>query len=187
VRLSTMPVQHGESVVMRLLHRKTKLLALDGLGMPTEMLARLRRLLQRTTGMILVTGPTGSGKTTTLYAALAELNSTETKSSPSRPGRVQAAGHQPGAGERQDRPQLFVVLRSALRQDPDIILVAKCATKRRRRSVCVPRSPATWCCRHCTPRMRRPTRSASSTWGAVLHGGHIDPCGAGAAARAPQL
>src|SRR5688572_31124481 len=79
VRLSTMPVQYGESVVMRLLSRKSGLLSLDGIGMPAAMLKRFREILQRSNGMALVTGPTGSGKTTTLYAALAELNSVEKK------------------------------------------------------------------------------------------------------------
>src|SRR5687768_6077263 len=70
VRISTMPTQHGESVVMRLLNRSSGLLTLEHLGMPAPMLARFRDILGRVSGTVLVTGPTGSGKTTTLYAAL---------------------------------------------------------------------------------------------------------------------
>ena len=126
VRLSTMPVQHGESVVMRLLNRKAKLLSMDGLGMPTEMLARFQRLLQRTNGMILVTGPTGSGKTTTLYAALGEINSTEKKIiTVEDPVEYKLPGiNQVQVNDRIDL-SFSVVLRSALRQDPDIILVGE--------------------------------------------------------------
>jgi len=83
VRVSTMPVQFGESVVMRLLDQSGAMFKLEGTGMPPAMLERFRRLLQRPHGMVLVTGPTGSGKTTTLYAA-----------------------GQPGAGQRQDRVDL---------------------------------------------------------------------------------
>src|SRR5712691_9239001 len=70
VRLSAMPTQHGESVVMRLLNRQSGLLGLDHLGMPATMLERFRAIIHRGSGTVLVTGPTGSGKTTTLYAAL---------------------------------------------------------------------------------------------------------------------
>ncbi len=79
VRVSTMPVQFGESVVLRLLDQSAGVFDLDATGMPPEMLVRFRQLLQRPHGMVLVTGPTGSGKTTTLYAGLAELNSPEKK------------------------------------------------------------------------------------------------------------
>lgn len=74
IRISTMPVQHGESVVMRLLDQSAGILSLEQVGMPAEILTRFRRQLKRLHGMILVTGPTGSGKTTTLYGALNELN-----------------------------------------------------------------------------------------------------------------
>ena len=74
VRMSTMPVQYGESVVMRLLDQSSGILSLAETGMPPAILSRFRRQLKRPHGMILVTGPTGSGKTTTLYGALSELN-----------------------------------------------------------------------------------------------------------------
>ena len=69
-----MPVQHGESVVMRLLNQSAGLRKLEASGIPNDLLVRLRQQLRRPHGMILVTGPTGSGKTTTLYGALSELN-----------------------------------------------------------------------------------------------------------------
>ena len=126
VRMSTMPTQYGESVVMRLLNQSTGLLTLERLGMPPAILARLREVIHRPAGMILVTGPTGSGKTTTLYAALEEINSPERKiitvEDPveyrlSRINQVQV----------QDKIDLTFgrVLRSALRQDPDVILVGE--------------------------------------------------------------
>jgi MSHA biogenesis protein MshE len=126
VRLSTMPVQHGESVVMRLLARKSALLSLDLLGMPPDMLVRYRQLMQRTNGMILVTGPTGSGKTTTLYATLAEINSTEKKIiTVEDPVEYRLAGvNQVQVNEKIDL-SFSIVLRSSLRQDPDVILVGE--------------------------------------------------------------
>jgi len=126
VRLSTMPVQYGESVVMRLLNRKSAVLSLDHLGMPPEMLKRFRQLAQRTNGMILVTGPTGSGKTTTLYAALAEINSTEKKIiTVEDPVEYRLAGINQVQVNEKIELSFSLVLRSALRQDPDIILVGE--------------------------------------------------------------
>jgi MSHA biogenesis protein MshE len=126
VRLSTMPVQYGESVVMRLLNRKAGLLSLDHLGMPADMLTRFRHVLQRSNGMVLVTGPTGSGKTTTLYAALAEINSVEKKIiTVEDPVEYRL----PGVNQVQVNDKIDLtfssVLRSALRQDPDVILVGE--------------------------------------------------------------
>lgn len=126
VRLSTMPVQYGESVVMRLLDQSSGILSLDDLGMEPELLGRLRSLVRQPHGMVLVTGPTGSGKTTTLYAALNELNSAEKKiitvEDPveyrlSRVNQVQV----------NEKIELTFarVLRTALRQDPDIILIGE--------------------------------------------------------------
>ena len=126
VRISTMPTQYGESVVMRLLNQGSGLLTLDRLGMPPKILERMQAVLRRPSGMVLVTGPTGSGKTTTLYAALAELNTSERKiitvEDPVEyrlPGINQVQVH--------DKIELTFgrVLRSALRQDPDVILVGE--------------------------------------------------------------
>jgi len=126
VRLSTMPVQYGESVVMRLLNRKAGLLSLDHLGMPADMLARFRHVLKRSNGMVLVTGPTGSGKTTTLYAALAEINSVEKKIiTVEDPVEYRLAGVNQVQVNEKIELTFSSVLRSALRQDPDVILVGE--------------------------------------------------------------
>ncbi len=79
VRISSMPTQYGETIVMRLLHRAGGVHQLADLGMSPEMLERFGKAIHRYTGMVLVTGPTGSGKTTTLYAALNELNKPDCK------------------------------------------------------------------------------------------------------------
>ena len=126
VRVSTMPVQYGESVVMRLLDQSSGVLSLEETGMPIELLPRFRRQLQRPHGMILVTGPTGSGKTTTLYGALSELN---------EPGKKIITVEDPVEYRLPRINQVQVnnkiglnfsnVLRTTLRQDPDILLVGE--------------------------------------------------------------
>ena len=126
VRMSTMPVQYGESVVMRLLDQSSGILSLTETGMPAEILTRFRRQLKRPHGMILVTGPTGSGKTTTLYGALSELNQSSNKiitvEDPVeyRLSRVNQVQVNPKIGLTFSN-----VLRSTLRQDPDILLVGE--------------------------------------------------------------
>lgn len=126
VRISTMPTQYGESVVMRLLNQSGSLLELDKLGMPPDMLERFRVILRRSSGMVLVTGPTGSGKTTTLYAGLAEINSTENKIiTVEDPVEYRLPGiNQVQVNEKIDLT-FARVLRSALRQDPDVMLVGE--------------------------------------------------------------
>jgi MSHA biogenesis protein MshE len=126
VRISTMPTQYGESVVMRLLNQRAGVITLERLGMPDNILARFREAINRPTGMILVTGPTGSGKTTTLYSALSELNTVErnviTVEDP-------VEYRLPGINQVQVNEKIELtfsrVLRSALRQDPDVILVGE--------------------------------------------------------------
>ena len=126
VRVSTLPLQNGESVVMRLLDQSTGVLALDSLGMPEHVLEPLRRLLRDPHGVILVTGPTGSGKTTTLYSALRELNDPEKKiitvEDPVEYRLPRICQVQVNARIGLDFPR---VLRTALRQDPDIVLVGE--------------------------------------------------------------
>jgi MSHA biogenesis protein MshE len=126
VRMSTMPLHYGESVVMRLLNRESGLLGLDTLGMPAAMLERFRGIIQRVSGMVLVTGPTGSGKTTTLYAALNELNSPSRKIiTVEDPVEYRVRGlNQIQVNEKIDL-SFATVLRSVLRQDPDVILVGE--------------------------------------------------------------
>lgn len=126
VRVSTMPVQYGESVVMRLLDQSQGLLDLDATGMPPRLLARFRNLIRKPHGMILVTGPTGSGKTTTLYGALTELNRPEVKVITAEDPIEYRL---PRITQVQVHPKIGLdfasVLRASLRQDPDIILVGE--------------------------------------------------------------
>ncbi len=126
VRLSTLPVQFGESVVMRLLLQDTAHLQLDALAMPPVLLKRLRAALHAQQGLVLVTGPTGSGKTTTLYAALAECNRPEHKIiTVEDPVEYRLPGlNQVQVNDKVDL-SFARVLRAALRQDPDIILVGE--------------------------------------------------------------
>ena len=126
VRISTMPVQWGESVVMRLLNPFLGVLTLEQVGMPKGILERYRRMIHSPNGMMLVTGPTGSGKTTTLYASLLELNRPESKIlTVEDPIEYRIAG----INQTQVNPKIELtfgrVLRSMLRQDPDIILVGE--------------------------------------------------------------
>lgn len=126
VRLSTMPIQNGESVVMRLLDQSSDMLNLNILGMNQELLKRFRHNIHRPHGLVLVTGPTGSGKTTTLYSALNELN---------EPGKKIITVEDPVEYRLQRINQVQVnphigltfakVLRTALRQDPDIVLIGE--------------------------------------------------------------
>jgi MSHA biogenesis protein MshE len=126
VRISTLPSQYGESVVMRLLGQGDAARRIDEIGMPQAMLRRMREVLSRSSGMVLVTGPTGSGKTTTLYAALAEVDAEQQKiitvEDPIEyrlPGLTQV--------QVNDKIELSFarVLRACLRQDPDVILVGE--------------------------------------------------------------
>ena len=126
VRMSTMPVEHGESCVLRILDQSAGLTALDDTGMNASMLAAFRRMINLPYGLILVTGPTGSGKTTTLYGALNELN---------QPGQKIITAEDPveyklaRINQVQVNPTIGLdfasVLRAGLRQDPDIILVGE--------------------------------------------------------------
>ena len=126
VLISTLPTQHGESVVMRLLNQSAGLLSLDNLGLPEPVAQAVTRALDRPNGMLLVTGPTGSGKTTTLYAALNALNNTERKIiTVEDPIEYRL----PGLNQVQVMDKIDLsfarVLRSALRQDPDVILIGE--------------------------------------------------------------
>jgi MSHA biogenesis protein MshE len=126
VRIATCPTQYGEAVVMRLLRQDGGMVGLDKLGMPPEMLKRFREIIRRSNGMILVTGPTGSGKTTTLYSALSEINTIDQKIiTVEDPVEYRL----PGINQVQVNEKIGLsfssVLRSALRQDPDVILVGE--------------------------------------------------------------
>jgi general secretion pathway protein E len=126
LRVSTMPALNGESVVLRILDRSSVALEFPALGFTGEGLAGFERLLQEPNGIILVTGPTGSGKTTTLYAALSSLNNESRKLfTVEDPIEYQLAG----VNQIQVNPKIGLTfataLRSILRQDPDIILVGE--------------------------------------------------------------
>lgn len=126
VRLSTLPTQHGESVVMRLLDQSAGVIGLDKVGLPQHLLTRMRRIIREPHGILLVTGPTGSGKTTTLYGALNELNEPSKKiitvEDPVeyRLSRINQVQVHPQIGLTFSK-----VLRACLRQDPDILLVGE--------------------------------------------------------------
>jgi MSHA biogenesis protein MshE len=126
VRLSTMPLQYGESVVMRLLDQSGGLLSMEKVGMPEELLNRFRSFIRRPHGLLLVTGPTGSGKTTTLYGALNELNRSEKKIiTVEDPVEYRL----PRVNQVQIHEKIGLsfarVLRAALRQDPDVVMVGE--------------------------------------------------------------
>ncbi|HEX4193783.1 MAG TPA: type II secretion system ATPase GspE [Stellaceae bacterium] len=126
LRISTMPTLHGEGVVMRILDRASLVHDLAALGFSDAMLAPFLGVLDRPQGILLVTGPTGSGKTTTLYTSLMRLNSTERKLfTVEDPIEYQLEG----VNQIQVKPQIGLtfaqVLRSVLRQDPDIIMVGE--------------------------------------------------------------
>ncbi|PSJ47762.1 MSHA biogenesis protein MshE [Zobellella endophytica] len=126
VRMATMPVQHGEAVVLRLLDQSGGVRTLAQSGMPDELLRAFRRRLASPNGIILVTGPTGSGKTTTLYGALNELNTPDRKIITAedpveyRLSRINQVQVNARIGLTFAR-----ILRTSLRQDPDVLLIGE--------------------------------------------------------------
>ncbi|HEX2815239.1 MAG TPA: ATPase, T2SS/T4P/T4SS family [Phenylobacterium sp.] len=126
LRVATSPTINGESVVLRLLDRTNLTLDFAALGFEGEVLAKLREILARPNGVVLVTGPTGSGKTTTLYAALNELNTPQRKIlTIEDPIEYRLAG----VNQTQVNPTIGLTfaaaLRSFLRQDPDVMMVGE--------------------------------------------------------------
>ncbi len=126
VRLSTMPLPYGESAVMRLLNQSKGIATFDKLGMPADLLNRFRRNVHSPYGLIAVTGPTGSGKTSTLYSALKELNTPDVKIiTVEDPVEYRLEG----VNQVQVNPKIELtfarVLRTILRQDPDIVLIGE--------------------------------------------------------------
>jgi general secretion pathway protein E len=126
VRVSVVPTGHGESVVLRLLAALDRPASIEELGLPTDMLRRFRRALQRPSGLVIVTGPTGSGKTTTLYAALQtrdaaaeKIMTVEDPIEYDLPSVTQVAVASRGSVGFAD------ALRSLLRQDPDVVLIGE--------------------------------------------------------------
>jgi general secretion pathway protein E len=126
VRVSTLPTAFGERVVLRLLDKSGSVLALEDIGMEEGVLKQINRMIHRSHGVFLVTGPTGSGKTTTLYAAISRLNTREKNIiTVEDPIEYQLAG----VGQIQVNPKINLTfangLRSILRQDPDVIMVGE--------------------------------------------------------------
>ncbi|WNG15570.1 type II secretion system ATPase GspE [Cystobacter fuscus] len=130
IRLSTIPTTYGERIVMRLLDKNTTLLDLTELGMAKSMLDQMEHLIRRPHGIILVTGPTGSGKTTTLYGALSRINTPDLNIlTVEDPVEYQLKG----IGQMAISPKIGLTfaqgLRSFLRQDPDVIMVGEIRDK----------------------------------------------------------
>ncbi|UCF14484.1 MAG: type II secretion system ATPase GspE [Phycisphaerales bacterium] len=126
VRVSVIPMLHGEAVVLRLLDRSAVLLGLEKLGMSAHDLNTTRMILERPHGIILVTGPTGSGKTTTLYACLSRINDVERKIiTIEDPIEYQLHGTNQIQVSRKAGLTFAKGLRSILRHDPDVILVGE--------------------------------------------------------------
>jgi general secretion pathway protein E len=126
IRVSTVPVAHGERIVLRLQDRSAGLLNLDQIGMDGEVLTAFRALIHQPHGILLVTGPTGSGKTTTLYAGLSEVNRPDINIlTVEDPIEYQVKG----IGQMAVNPKISLTfasgLRAYLRQDPDVILVGE--------------------------------------------------------------
>lgn len=126
VRVSTLPSAHGERVVLRLLDKRRASLDLQHLGMAADTLAQFEQILARPHGIFLVTGPTGSGKTTSLYAALTRLND-QTRNILTVEDPIEY--HLPGIGQTPVNPKVQMTfargLRAILRQDPDVVMVGE--------------------------------------------------------------
>ena len=126
LRVSTVPTVYGESVVMRVLDRASVRFGLEDMGFERDTLERFNQLVHRPHGILLVTGPTGSGKTTTLYAALAKLDSTSQKIiTVEDPVEYQLEGINQIQVHTQINLTFANALRSILRQDPDIIMIGE--------------------------------------------------------------
>ena len=126
LRVSVLPTSHGERVVLRLLEKENRLLNLTEMGFSAERLSSIQQLIQLAHGIILVTGPTGSGKTTTLYAALSQINAPDKNIiTVEDPVEYQLLG----IGQMQVNPKINLTfaagLRSILRQDPDVIMIGE--------------------------------------------------------------
>jgi general secretion pathway protein E len=165
VRVSTLPSNHGERVVLRLLDKQAGRLDLAELGMDPATEARMADLIARPHGIVLVTGPTGSGKSTTLYAALMRLND--------RSRNIMTVEDPieydlDGIGQTQVNPKVELTfargLRAILRQDPDVVMVGEIRDLETARIAVQASLTGHWCCRPCIPTPRSARSPAWSTW-----------------------
>jgi general secretion pathway protein E len=129
-RVSTLPIVHGERIVLRILDKGNVLLGLDRIGMEPNVLKLFRKLVHMPEGIVLVTGPTGSGKTTTLYSALSEINSTEMNViTVEDPVEYKLSGISQMNVNRKIELDFAKGLRHILRQDPDVIMIGEIRDK----------------------------------------------------------
>ncbi len=129
-RVSTLPTTHGERIVLRILDKSNVVLGMDRIGMNEKLLKAFRKVIQMPEGIVLVTGPTGSGKTTTLYSAIAEINNSETNIiTIEDPVEYKIAG----ISQMNVNPKIELDfakgLRHILRQDPDVIMIGEIRDK----------------------------------------------------------
>jgi len=130
LRVSTLPTMFGESVVIRILDRKVVNLDLDALGFPDDMLVYVKQVIERPNGIVIVTGPTGSGKTTTLYSALSAVNDESVKIITTEdPVEYEIHGLIQVPVDDEAGRSFAACLRAILRQDPDIVLVGEARDK----------------------------------------------------------
>ena len=130
LRVSTLPTMFGESVVIRILDRQVVNLDIDKIGMPDDLLGHFREVIERPNGICIVTGPTGSGKTTTLYAALSSVNDPGQKIITTEdPVEYEIAGLVQVPVDDEIEKTFAACLREILRQDPDVILVGEVRDK----------------------------------------------------------
>ncbi len=126
LRVSTIPAAHGEKVVIRILDQASALIPLDSMGMPEEEYGLLEDLIRRPQGILLVTGPTGSGKTTTLYAAINRIKSVERNiTTIEDPVEYELPGINQVAVQERIGLTFATTLRAMLRQDPDVIMLGE--------------------------------------------------------------
>lgn len=126
MRVSSLPSLYGEKIVLRILEKGKKRIRLDGLDLPAGQLEMLHSTVRRSNGLVLVTGPTGSGKTTTLYALLDELNAESLNiSTVEDPVEYEIAGYTQVSCDEEQGLSFASVLRALMRQDPDVIMVGE--------------------------------------------------------------
>lgn len=163
-RISTMPTLYGEKIVLRILDRQSARRQLDQLGMPTQQLETLNRAIHQPSGMILVTGPTGSGKTVSLYACLNALNQTGVNIATAEdPVEIPVDGINQVNIDDRIGLTFATTLRAFMRQDPDILMVGRSATSKRPTLPSKRPRPAILFFPHSIPALPRPAWNGSAS------------------------